>query len=505
MIDVKELKNLSKDVNLLYVEDDSSIRNVMTDYLKKFFKMIIVANDGLEGLSAYKNGDFDVVITDLSMPKMGGLEMLGEIKKINENQAVLITTAHNEPDYMTEAIKSGVDGYILKPFDFIQLNQELYKIVQKIVKYKENEAYKEYLKEMVEKKTFEISHLMDIQKNNYDKTLYLMVDMIEQRDTYTAGHSKRVAQYCRLIAKEMGYSEEECDLIHQAGILHDIGKIATPDAVLLNPKSLNDIEYKLIQEHVEVSYKLLNEVPMFKPFAEIVYSHHERYNGAGYPRGLKADEITPLARIMIVADAFDAMTTNRIYKARKSVAESLQEIETLAYIQFHPEVVKKATIALRDVTIDTEITQLPNTKLEEERFAYFYKDTLGGAFNQNYLDVVLMKNSYNLEFKYMSIFSLKNFSAFNKENGWNEGDKLLTGFSKILCADCLDSIVFRVFGDDFVILSKSELQVSTLKTLLNDFLTTYNIDYTLQIVDLSKVKINQVSQIERAQVDITQL
>lgn len=505
MIDVRELKDLSQHIKILYVEDDSSIRSVMSEYLKKFFKTVAVGNDGLEGLAEYKNNDFDIVITDLSMPNMSGLEMLREIKKINENQSVLITSAHNEPEYMTGAIKLGIDGYILKPFDFKQLNQELYKLVQKLSKFRENEEYKKYLQEMVEKKTSEISHLMDVQKSNYDKTLYLMVDMIEQRDTYTAGHSKRVALYCKLIAKEMGYSEEECDIIHQAGILHDVGKIATPDAVLLNPKSLNDIEYKLIQEHVEVSYKLLKDVPMFKPFAEIVYSHHERYDGAGYPRGLKGDEITPLARIMIVADAFDAMTTNRIYKARKSVDEALQEIENLAYMQFHPEVVKKATIALRDIKIDRDITQLPNTKLEEERFAYFYKDTLGDAFNQNYLDVVLMKNSYDLKFKYMSIFSLKRFSAFNKENGWKEGDKLLTGFSKILCDNCLDSIVFRVFGDDFVVLSKLELEVNTLRTLLNDFTLEFNIDYAVQVVDLSMVKINQVSQIERVQVDITQL
>ena len=505
MTDIKELKSLAQNIRLLYVEDDSSIRNVMTDYLKRFFSEISVENDGINGLNAYKNGSFDLVITDLSMPNMGGLEMLGEIKKINEEQAVLITTAHNEPEYMSEAIRSGVDGYILKPFDFIQLNKELYKIVQKLVKFKENEEHKEYLKMMVDKKTSEVSHLMDIQKNNYDKTLYLMVEMIEQRDTYTAGHSKRVAQYCKLIAKEMGYSDADCDLIHQAGILHDVGKIATPDAVLLNPKSLNDIEYKLIQEHVEVSYKLLKNVPMFDTLADIIYSHHERYDGEGYPKGLQGDEISPLARIMIVADAFDAMTTNRIYKARKSVDESLQEIENLTYAQFHPEVVKKAIIALKDVKINENITQLPNTKLEEERFAYFYKDTLSDAFNQNYLDVVLMKNSYELEFKFLSIFSMKNFSMFNKEHGWKEGDKLLTGFSKILCNNCLGSLVFRVFGDDFVVLSKVELHIDTLKAILSDFTAEYNIDYTVQVVDLSRIQMSHVTQIERAQFETTQL
>ena len=501
MTDVKELKELCKNLSVLYVEDDKSIRNVMTQYLEKFFLTTVSASDGVEGLKAYENATFDVVITDLSMPKMGGLEMLQKMKAITAEQAVLITTAHNEPEYMVGAIKSGVDGYIIKPFDFMQLNQELYKLTLRLHKFKENEEYKLYLKEMVAKKTSEVVHLMDIQKNNYDKTLYLMVDMIEQRDTYTAGHSKRVAEYCKLIAQEMDYSSEDCELIYEAGILHDIGKIATPDAVLLKPKSLNDIEYKLIQEHVTVSYQLLKDIPIFQPFAEVVYSHHERYDGAGYPRGLKANEIVPLSRIMIVADAFDAMTTDRIYKARKSVAEAIEEIESLSEKQFHPEVVQSVRKALENVKIDDSISQLPSTKLEEERFAYFYKDTLSEAYNQNYLDVVLMKNSFDLESAYMKIFSIQNFSAFNKENGWKAGDEFLGSFAHILYESFPESQVFRVFGDDFVVLSKKELNLKNVKNNFDELIGDLNIQYSVQNIDLTKTEISKVSDVEIAQIE----
>jgi len=354
---------------------------------------------------------------------------------------------------------------------------------------------------MVAKKTSEIVHLMDVQKNNYDKTLYLMVDMIEQRDTYTAGHSKRVAHYCKLIAQEMDYSKEDCELIYQAGILHDVGKIATPDAVLLNPKSLNSIEYKLIQEHVSISYKLLKDIPMFKPFAEVVYSHHERYDGTGYPRGLKGDEILPLSRIMILADAFDAMTTNRIYKARKSVDEAISEIISLSEQQFHPEVVTKAAIALKNIKIDDEISQLPKTKLEEERFAYFYKDTLSEAYNQNYLDVVLMKNSFDLEFKWMEIFSIKNFSMYNKKYGWKAGDKFLSSFAHILYENALSSQVFRVFGDDFVVLSREELSFENVKDDFDALVGDSCIKYSVQNIDLTKNKLSKVSEVEMAQIE----
>ena len=496
MVELKILKELTTNMNILYVEDDSSIRETMTQYLRKLFLEVDVAFDGLEGLEYYKKGKYDIVITDLSMPRMNGLDMLSKIKELNDEQAVLITTAHSESEYMFGAIKAGIDGYIIKPFDFEQLNHELFKIAEKLIKYKENEEYKIHLQDLVDEKTAEITHIMAFQVENYNKTLLSMVEMIEQRDTYTAGHSRRVAEYSRLIAKEMGYSEKDCTMLYQAGILHDVGKTATPDAVLLNPKTLNDIEYKLIQEHVTVSYMLLKNIPMFRSLAEIVRSHHERYDGKGYPRGISGDEIPPLARIMIVADAFDAMTTNRIYKARKTKQEALDELSEFSSKQFHPEVVEKALIALRDIKIDDEISQLPKSRLEEERFAYFYKDTLSNAFNQTYLDVVLMKNSYDLEYKSLNIFSIKNFSNFNREHGWKEGDKILTEFSNILSQKAPDSLVFRVFGDDFVLISLEQIELKEIIESLDKLLSAYDVDYTIKNIDLSIVDINRVSLLE---------
>ncbi|WP_455755493.1 response regulator [Sulfurimonas sp.] len=152
MINLKELKELTKELKVLYVEDDSSIRATMTDYLKKLFVLVVSANDGADGLEEYKKDDFDLIITDLSMPHMNGLDMIQAIKKIDEDQAVLITSAHSESDYMFGAIKAGIDGYIIKPFDYGQLNHELFKITQRLKITKENEEYKLYLQEMVDKK-----------------------------------------------------------------------------------------------------------------------------------------------------------------------------------------------------------------------------------------------------------------------------------------------------------------------------------------------------------------
>jgi len=489
MIDIQELKKSTSSLSVLYVEDDIAIQKSMERYLNKFFNTVDIANDGIDALQFYKKGQYDIIITDLSMPKMNGIDMIHKIKEIDEAQAIIITTAHGESNFLLGAIKSHIDGYILKPFDYTELNFELFKIAQRVQKFKENEKYKEYLKDMLDEKTKEMSE-------NYEKTIYSMVELIEQRDTYTAGHSKRVAHYCNLIATEMQYTQEECILLHQAAILHDIGKIETPDAVLLNPKPLNDIEYKLIQEHVTVGYKLLDNIPMFQPLAKIVYQHHERYDGLGYPNGLQGQEIDPFARIMIVADAFDAMTTNRIYKARKTIKEAIKELQALSQKQFHPTVIKSAVKVLQKITLDDTISQLPKTKLEEERFAYFYKDTLTQVYNQNYLDVILIKNNYSFEYKKMMIFSIKHFSQYNKKYSWAKGDELLKEFANILSVHLEEELIFRVFGDDFVVMSKREIQIEGLLSVLNTILEQHSLQYKITFIDLTQQQVTSLSDIE---------
>lgn len=490
MIEIKKLKELTSSFNVLYVEDDKSILESMSKYLQKLFKSVVSAANGKEGLELFKNNSIDIVITDLSMPVMNGLDMIEKIKAINENQAVLITTAHSDPAYLLGAIAFHVDGYVVKPFEFEALNFELFKISKKLKTLEENEEYKAHLQEILEKQTQEMNE-------NYEKTLFSMVELIEQRDTYTAGHSKRVAYYCKLIAEEMGYSKEDVTRIHQAGILHDIGKIETPDSVLLNPMKLNDIEYKLIQEHVSVGYKLLKRIPMFAPLAKIVYQHHEHYDGTGYPNALEGEEIEPLAHIMIVADAFDAMTTNRIYKGRKTLKEALHELEHLATKQFHPEVVASAKRVLVKVEIDENINQLPQSKLEKERFAYFYNDRLSEAYNQNYLEVVLMKNNYEKSLHHMYIFSIHSFSSYNRRYGWSEGDKLLAEFGNTLVHTCENSLVFRVFGDDFILLSKEALVLEDLLASLDSVMSKKELHYKMTEVNLNERKIETLRDVEK--------
>ena len=309
---------------------------------------------------------------------------------------------------------------------------------------------------------------------NYEETILAFVDMIEQRDAYTAGHTLRVAKYCRLLAEALNVEEKTICKIEKAAILHDIGKIATPDTILLKPGRLSRIEYDLIKQHVTSGYKMLSKVKMYAELAEIIKYHHEHYDGGGYPEGLKEDEIPFEAHIMIVADAFDAMTTNRIYKPRLSVDIAIKEIIRFRGKQFHPTVVDVAVDCLSHVEI-SQTSQLPQSDLERQRFAYFFKDNLTGLFNLSYLRLVMNQSA---DLQSIHIVRLAHFSQFNHKLGWSVGDELLVSIARQLKDMCPHEQIFRFEGDDFLILSDKEESFSVNKLSVASLDTDEIIDIT---------------------------
>jgi len=299
---------------------------------------------------------------------------------------------------------------------------------------------------------------MELEKiSNYEETILAFVDMIEQRDTYTAGHTIRVAQYCKKIALAMGVNSSDINRLEKAAILHDIGKIATPDAVLLKPGQLNLLEYELIKQHSKAGYNMLSKVGMYKELAEIIKYHHSRYDGKGYPKTKSPDEIPMLSHIMIVADAFDAMTTNRIYKPRKEVKEALGEIQNLSGIQFHPDVAKIANEVLIESTIE-QTSQTPHSDLEEKRFSYFFQDALTDLHNESYLQVAL--SNPNRDHNCATFILLREFTKFNRIEGWDKGNQFLIEVAQAIQIKYSDSLIFRYHGDDFVILNKEHNIIS---------------------------------------------
>ena len=228
---VQLLKEKAKDLSVLYVEDEKLLREKTTVFLNKIFTHVSVAADGKEGLDKYNKNKYDIIITDILMPKMNGLEFVSSIRKYDEKQEIIITSAYTDLMYLTESIKLGVRAYLIKPLNFEDILKTLEHSVNKIQVFHEVQMYREKLELMVDERTKEVIDLQKKEAFNYENAIKSLVKMMELRDTYTSGHGERVAEYSKEIAKEYGLKKEECELVYQAGILHDIGKIITPDSM----------------------------------------------------------------------------------------------------------------------------------------------------------------------------------------------------------------------------------------------------------------------------------
>ncbi len=339
----------------------------------------------------------------------------------------------------------------------------------------------------------ETDALKSEQIENYQQTIYTMVDIIEKRDSYTAGHTKRVSDYAVLIATQMNLPQKDIENLHKAAMLHDIGKIITPDSILLKPGKFNDLEYSLIKDHLLTGYEILKGINTYKNLAEIMVLHHERYDGLGYPNGLKGDEISTLGHIMIVADAFDAMTTNRIYKRKKEVTEAFSEMIELKEKQFDPIVVDAAIIALKDIDIK-ETNQLPTSSTEKARFAYFFKDSLTKVYNDTYLSTVISNEKE--KFKEIHYVELHNISEFNNTKGWQEGNILIKKIAKLFLDKYPDYMIFRIHGDDFFILSKDNNKIDIDEINNSDFIKECDVSISIRTEDFQKINLHKLEDLE---------
>jgi len=327
----------------------------------------------------------------------------------------------------------------------------------------------------------------------YEESMYALIDMVEKRDSYTAGHSQRVAEYAKLLVLAMDYSQDDADFIYKAGMLHDIGKIEIPDAILLKPDQLNSIEYSLIKRHSTASYELLSREP-FSLLANIVLHHHERYEGGGYPNGLKGDQIPFFSQIITVADAFDAMTTNRAYRKSLTRQEAIQKLEEESGKQFNPFIVKIAKDVFKNVTLPENTTQMPKDLLEEMRFSYYFRDQLTGFYNVNYLKFIFA-HSDDCQFKILSIDHLNcvNFATYNKKYGWKEGDAFLDKIAQTIKLICPEAIVVRAYSDNFLVLHVNEESVPMNYEKLDALLKEHGLNMHYQYL---KIEENETLSLE---------
>lgn len=325
----------------------------------------------------------------------------------------------------------------------------------------------------------------------------MLSTLVEEKDAYTSGHSKRVALYSSKIAKALGLEEQQQTLIYQAGLLHDIGKILTPESILLKPRKFNQREYTMIKRHAEDGEKMVSAISIFSSYSNIIRHHHERYDGKGYPDELAGEEIPLLSRIMSVADAFDAMTTNRIYKSRKTIEHAVEELKRCAGTQFDPRIVDKAIGVFIDSKELVTIAQAPEARtIHEERFAYFFKDALCGVYSSEYLNYFLNENKDTKRFQCCYFIQLHGMHFYNERFGWSLGDAALKEIALRIKALFSSEFVFRVFGDDFIVLNPLHVEINKEEILYRLCVGFEPIKISLQHFDLKEQTMKKWDELE---------
>ena len=339
---------------ILVVNDDDPIREIICSMLTVEGYECREATGGLNALTllSESSDEFDLIITDLMNDELGGIGLLERTKESCPNTPVVMVTAVHDISVVLAAIRKGAYDYLLTPFE----REQLLAMVRRALEHRrltlENRTYQIELEHLVDIRTGQLRDAMSNLERSYDITLEGFGCALALKDAEMRGHSQRVTTFTIGIARAMGLPRDQIAVISRGAFLHDIGKIATPDAILRKPGKLNSDEIIEMREHCYHGYQILKKIPSLKEAAEIVYSHHERYDGTGYPRRLKGEQIPLGARIVAVANTLDAITSDLPYRAAQSVEAAREEIYHWSGCQFDPDVVRTFLSMLTNIWED---------------------------------------------------------------------------------------------------------------------------------------------------------
>jgi len=312
----KEIVTIECDsVRVLIVDDELSVRKMLAVMLTQGGVKCSHVSTPEEALDELQNEAFNAVISDLRMGPISGMDLLEQVHRRYPDMAFVMATGVADVRVGVQAMKQGADDYLLKPFDMDVVLASLRRALQKKQLEREVQNYRRHLESMVAEGTQQLENAMSQLERSYSATLEALGSAIDLRDGATAGHARRVLWYSIKLAITLGGLEDQLNNIAMGAWLHDIGKLATPDGILLKPGALNDQERGVMQRHVVIGYELVKGIPFLAEASELILTHHERWDGSGYPRGLRGDEIPISARIFAVADTLDAITSDRPYRA----------------------------------------------------------------------------------------------------------------------------------------------------------------------------------------------
>lgn len=347
---------------ILVIDDEEELRELVSESLQLNDFETLEATNGKEALEIIKNNKFDCVISDIEMPEMTGVELLKEVKKIDITLPVIMLTGVKKLQVAIDVMKLGAQDYLVKPINIEELLLSINRGIEyrrlrdlNIKLQKENEEYQKHLEEMVQKRTLQLEEAIF-------SSLLLLTSTIEAKDPYTKGHSNRVRLISMDIAKKMNLSKKDLSILEYGSMLHDIGKIGIKDDVLLKKGALNDEEFEIIKSHPSIGAKIIANISFYKPMIPCVKHHHEKYNGRGYPDGLKGEEIQLLPRIIAVADTYDAMTSTRPYRNALPKEKALSILKEIAGTQLDKEIV--------DIFISNKIYNNDYIELENQSVVF---------------------------------------------------------------------------------------------------------------------------------------
>src|SRR6266849_2830443 len=277
---------------ILVVDDEETIREIVSSMLTTAGYKCRQAASGMEALALLESGEeFELMLSDLMMADLDGIGLLERSKEKFPDMPVIMVTAVHDISVALAAIRNGAYDYLLKPFEREQLLAMVRRALETRRLRMENRAYQSNLESLVAARTEQLRHAMTELERSYDVTLEALGDALDLKDAETEGHSKRVTAFTIAMARAMGLSSDQIRVIARGAFLHDIGKMAIPDAILRKPGALDPEERDIMREHCYRGYQMLKKIPFLSEAAEIVYAHQEKFDGSGYPRGLKGQEI----------------------------------------------------------------------------------------------------------------------------------------------------------------------------------------------------------------------
>lgn len=325
---------------ILIVDDDESVRDVISVLLREEGYNCVVANGAEMALDLAAAEETPLVISDMKMPGKDGLWLLENFRARHPDTAVIMLTGYGDTEAAVDCLRRGAVDYLLKPPKLTDLIRSIERALAKRRIELARKRYQKKLERKVRDRTTELRNALKDIAHTYQNTLLALVAALDAREHETSDHSQRVVRYTSAIAERMGIKGPDLEEIGRGALLHDIGKIGVPDAVLLKPGKLTSEEWKEMRRHPDIGFQMINAIPFLDTPAKIVLSHQERWDGGGYPRNLSKHEIHVGARIFAVADTLDAMTSDRPYRMGTTFANAIAEINRCAGTQFDPEVVR---------------------------------------------------------------------------------------------------------------------------------------------------------------------